>query len=306
MKREKRLIEQRTNDSWNYELYEIEAGERYVVIDSYLLEEETVVIPEEVDGVKVKEIGSYAFRGKKIKEVMVPKTVDTIGSHAFYDCRSLEKLFITDELVEVADGAFKNCRSLAWIEIAMTKERYTCLKNLLSEMNQKINCYIHRPFGDVKLVFPAYLHNYQENTMARVINQETYGAGAHYRETITKDGILYQEYDKYFYLASNVDEMEALYGIALARLEYPYELREEKKQKYETFIKENWIPMLEWLLKTGQVEYIKWLGDYEGTSQEDMKTLLDFLQAKEEIELLSEMMRKNQNRFGQKKKSFLL
>lgn len=306
MKRGNLSIESRVNDEWRYQICENAQIGNYVKIELYLLEEDSVIVPSQVDGIEVKEIGEYAFKGKKIKEVKLPKTIDTIGSHAFYDCRLLEKIFITDYLTEVADGAFKNCRSLSFIDITMIQERYTCLKNLLSEMNQRVTCYMHRKIADVKLVFPAYLHNYQENTMARIINQETYGAGAHYRETITKDGILYQEYDKHFYLASNVDEKEALYGIALSRLEYPYELREATKVKYETFIKENWTAILDWLLKTEQIEEIKWLGRYEEIGQEEMKEMLEFLQSKEEIELLSEMMGINQERFGKKKKSFLL
>lgn len=291
---------------FEYTVHTKDGKEPYISITKYLVEQEEVHIPEKVQDILVKEIGRYAFRGMKIKKVQLPKTVDTIGSHAFYDCRELKEIFITDYLVEVEDGAFKNCRSLSFIDITMFQERYTCLKNLLSEMNQRMVCYVRRKSGDVKLVFPAYTHNYQENTMARMINQETYGAGAHYRETITRDGILYQEYDKHFYLASNVDEKEALYGIALSRLQYPYELREETKVKYETFIKENWIAILDWLLKTEQIEEIKWLGRYEGIGQEEMKEMLEFLQSKEEIELLSEMMGINQERFGKKKKLFTL
>ncbi len=306
MRRGNLSVESRMNEDWQYQICEHSQIGHFIKIDCYLSEEDSVIVPSQIDGLDVKEIGKYAFKGKKIKEVKLPPTVDTIGSHAFYDCRLLEKIFITDYLIEVADGAFKNCRSLSLIHITMLQERYTCLKNLLSEMSQRVTCYMSRKAGDVKLVFPAYLHNYQENTMARMINQETYGAGAHYRETITRDGILYQEYDKHFYLASNVDEKEALYGIALSRLEYPYALREENKIKYENFVKENWIAIIEWLLKTEQVEEIKWLGRYEEIGQEEMKEMLEFLQSKEEIELLSEMMGINQERFGKKKKSFTL
>lgn len=291
---------------FTYVVCENEGKEPYVIITNCDSEEERIEVPECFHGIPVKEIGKYAFHGKHMKKVQLPKTVDTVGSHAFYDCRQLEEITISDYLVEVGDGAFKNCRMLNVIEIYVFQERYTCLKNLLSEMNQQIICKLHRKKEEVELLFPSYLHNYQENTMARIINQETYGAGAHYREAITKDGIVYKEYDSRFYLATNVEKEEVLYGIALLRLCYPCELGEPYKEQYVTFLKEHWIPMIQWLLKTEQKEKIKWLGQYEGTSKEDMKVLLEQLQQAEEIELLSEMMQMNQQRFGQKKKSFAL
>lgn len=277
-----------------------------VCITKYELEEEEVIIPENIDQKPVVEIGKYAFHGKQIKKVELPNSIDTIGSHAFYDCRQLQEITISDFLVEVADGAFKNCRNLHTMNIHILQERYTCLKNLLSELNQQMLCRFYKREQEVELVFPSYLHNYQENTMARIINQETYGAGAHYRETITKNGVLYKEYDSRFSFAKNVDEAETLYAIVLARLAFPYELGVEAKQQYQMFLKEHFHAIIQWMIKAEEWERLQWLAQYEETNEEQVKEILLQLQQVDAIELVSKLMQVNQQRFGQKKKTFSL
>lgn len=277
-----------------------------ICITKYELEEEEVIIPECIDQKQVVEIGNYAFHGKQIKKVVLPHSLDTIGSHAFYDCRQLKEITFSDFLVEVADGAFKNCRNLHIMNIHILQERYTCLKNLLSELNQQMLCRLYKRDQEVELVFPAYAHNYQENTMARIINQETYGAGAHYRETITKNGILYKEYDSRFSFAKNVDETETLYAIVLSRLAFPYELGVEANKQYQMFLKEQYKKIVQWLIQTKQLERIQWLAQYEETTQEQIKEMLLQLQQADAIELVSKVMQVNQQRFGQKKKTFSL
>lgn len=303
------MMKREENRKWKESgCWKYEEKENTISIIEYLGEEEVVRVPEAIDEKEIKEVGKYAFYKKNIKELSLPKTVDTIGSHMCYECRQLEKIEISDYLVEIGDGAFKNCRQLSEIEIFIYQRRYTCLKNLLSEMSQQVLCKFHDKERYMELVFPAYTHNYQENTMARIINQETYGAGAHYREAITKEKILYKEYDSRFYLAENVEQIEALYEIALARLRYPVELLEKDKERYVSFLKKNWVSLLQWLLKAQRSEVILWLGNYEEITEEQMKQLLNLLQQEEEIELLSQLMEVNQRRFSSsnKKKSFVL
>ena len=54
-----------------------------IVIDGYLGNEKTVVVPESIDGHPVKSIGSHAFDNSMIKEITIPKSVESVSS-AFY------------------------------------------------------------------------------------------------------------------------------------------------------------------------------------------------------------------------------
>lgn len=267
---------------------------------------EPLEVPEVKDGIIVGTIGKYAFHGKMIKNIVIPKTVDKIEAHAFYDCRELETISISDCLDDIGDGAFKNCRSLQEIELFLYENHYTCLKNLLSEMDQQICCTLHMDGKKIQLLFPSYIHNYRENTMARLVNQETYGSGAHYRETVTKDGILYQEYDSHFYLACNVEQEEVPFRIALFRLAYPYELKDKSKEQYEKYLMEHWEKVCQWLVEQKEREWILWLCEYEVIDASKVKYLLNVLQQNDEIELVAEGMAIDKKRFGQRKKTFSL
>lgn len=289
---------------WKLEIRK-DGAENYCLIEG-VSSTERLEVPEEKDGIVVRTIGKYAFHGKRVTNIVIPKTVEKIEAHAFYDCRKLEKISISDYLDDIGDGAFKNCRSLQEIELFLYENHYTCLKNLLSEMDQQICCTLHINGIKVKLLFPAYMHNYQENTMARLVNQETYGSGVHYRETITKDGILYQEYDSHFYLACHVEQEEVPVWIALFRLAYPYELKEKAKEQYEKYLVEHWETVCQWLVEKKEREWILWLCEYEAMDAGKVKYLLNVLQQKNEIELLAEVMAIDKKRFGQRKKTFSL
>ena len=82
-----------------------------------------IVIPSEIDGLPVKEIGSYAFDGcSGITSVYVPGSVELIGQRAFRDCTSLESVTLCDGLLRIRGYAFEGCTSLTSIVIPSTVE----------------------------------------------------------------------------------------------------------------------------------------------------------------------------------------
>ena len=54
---------------------------------------------------------------KKVKKFIVPPTVDTIDSFAFYDCVSLQHIEMPSSVVSIGSEAFRNCSSLISIEL---------------------------------------------------------------------------------------------------------------------------------------------------------------------------------------------
>jgi hypothetical protein len=87
-----------------------------------------VVIPEEIDGVPVENIGYAVKNGvqsdmgvfetcKSLKSVTLPGTIKKIGDAAFLSCRYLENVVISEGTEEISATSFKNCMSLKRIEI---------------------------------------------------------------------------------------------------------------------------------------------------------------------------------------------
>ncbi len=65
-------------------------------------------IPEEIDGVEVVEIGERAFEyGAAYDKIVVPASIQRIGTRAFYHCISLQSLELSEGLEEIGYAAFE-------------------------------------------------------------------------------------------------------------------------------------------------------------------------------------------------------
>lgn len=88
----------------------------------YFGEDETVVIPSEIDGYTVTQLGESTFDNDYsdysfIKSIVIPDTVKYIGEYAFYYCSELESVTIPSSVVWIDYSAFCGCSSLESIEI---------------------------------------------------------------------------------------------------------------------------------------------------------------------------------------------
>ena len=72
------------------------------------------IIPEEIDGVPVGEIGINAFYEKtRLHTVKIPSSVHTIGDYAFYGCEKLETAEIPETVTYIGKDIFKRTAWLA-------------------------------------------------------------------------------------------------------------------------------------------------------------------------------------------------
>ena len=102
-----------------------------------------VLLPDEIDGAPVTALGRYVLSGRapdlsgrdtfsvrvtcggplpvheadSIRAVTLPKHARTVGSYAFYNCRSLEELTMTDSVSAFDGGSLMNCLSLHRIRL---------------------------------------------------------------------------------------------------------------------------------------------------------------------------------------------
>ncbi len=78
-----------------------------VVISKYKGSASEVVVPGEIDGIKVTEVGDKAFAGcKRIKSVKLPEGLTAIGEDAFYNCKNLKTVSLPDSVESIGAGAF--------------------------------------------------------------------------------------------------------------------------------------------------------------------------------------------------------
>ena len=73
----------------------------------------SIVIPDTVDT-----IGTYAFKNcSSLESIQIPDAVTVIPMYAFYGCSSLESITLSDNVHTIAKAAFENCSALSRIEI---------------------------------------------------------------------------------------------------------------------------------------------------------------------------------------------
>ena len=78
----------------------------------------SMTIPSYIDGRRVTEIGSSAFKKRgTLRSVTIPKTVETVGREAFADCTSLCTLTIQNGVSCLGYLAFSGCTSLTSVTI---------------------------------------------------------------------------------------------------------------------------------------------------------------------------------------------
>lgn len=97
--------------------YVVENG----VVINYVGNEETIQVPEYINGVKIIAIGESAFKGNKnLREIALPDSVNRIGDSAFENCYELKKIQLSDQLEQIGDYSFSGCVSLMEINIPGT------------------------------------------------------------------------------------------------------------------------------------------------------------------------------------------
>ena len=66
---------------------------------------------------QLTQIGSYAFKGTGIQQLILPNGLETIGTNAFENCTQLTSVEIPDSVASIGDGAFDGCLALTNIQV---------------------------------------------------------------------------------------------------------------------------------------------------------------------------------------------
>lgn len=115
-----------------------------VIIKTYLGRDGEVVIPYEIEGKKVVEIGEYSFNGQKrlispeegfedhpnkkhnnrIRKIYIPSTVRIIGENAFGNIENLKEVVFSEGVRTINSYAFSNCPNLRNIDLPDSLENF--------------------------------------------------------------------------------------------------------------------------------------------------------------------------------------
>ena len=184
------------------------------------------------DGALAELAGAYITR------VTLPRSVKKIGNFAFYNATELAELELGSGIETLGSDAFMNCRSLSRLLLHADPGQKTGLRLLLAQLSSDLEVSLSGENGVwAKLLFPEYYESYDEIAPAHIFGRNIVGEGFRARQSFREGVLDFAQYDKIFPQAC-VDESEATLGrLALDRVRYAAELSETPRRLYEEYLK---------------------------------------------------------------------
>lgn len=224
-----------------------------------------IEIPEQLEGHRVTELGSYVFSahmdeaafqrgieqgrirgaqcgsaalaGSALQEVILPSSIQRIGKYCFYNCANLEKLTFGGGLQDWGAGAFTGVHHVKMLTVTADAQGKTSLKQVLDELHEEISVqYFDEQDREARLIFPEYFEEGIENTPARILEEKIHGSGMMYRNCIKERKLDFRQYDTLFEHAGFLESGKMTMRLAVGRLRYPVELSEHARQQYEAYV----------------------------------------------------------------------
>lgn len=86
----------------------------------------------------IESVGAYAFYGcKDINSVQISEGITKIGECAFYGCENLAEITVPQSIIKIEDGAFSNCNKLSVVSVSPNNTYYKNLAGALVEVDTK-------------------------------------------------------------------------------------------------------------------------------------------------------------------------
>lgn len=122
--------------------------------------------------------------GNFVEEIILPDSLQVIGSCAFYNCRRLRRLSVGAGDLTVGSDVFLNCFALADLLVRAAPEEKTGLFALVNNITEAVRALFWLP-GEARpragLWYPAYWEDVEESP-AHILLHTFSGQGYHYRQ----------------------------------------------------------------------------------------------------------------------------
>ena len=244
---------------FTYEKQIARDGSEYIEITGLQSRQSRVSVPDALEGLPVRSIGSHAFAERSfLRELIVPASVKTLRSFAFYACHNLERLSLCDTTDDYYDGVIRQCTGLRQITIEGSGENFILMKQMLADVDMALRFRLLLGGKEIRLTFPEYVSEAREDTMARAIHFSTWGSGIAYRECVTKKNIDLTGYDRLLPRLTD-DDFESAAEIALDRLMFPEGLLAPAEKQYRDFVRERPARVLKLLIEQEDVQAVSFL-----------------------------------------------
>lgn len=294
-----------------------------------------VVVPAEIRGLPVTEIGTYCFAenghldgkvyeteeygeparlaeqcGRFLTSAWLPDTVRQVDGYAFYNCRKLASLSVAATLTEIGNDTFMNCTNLHTLDLRGSVREKSALQQLLAQITWQVEVFFLTEEGkpQAALYFPEYSEYYDLIGPAHIFELLVQGEGFRARHCFAEGIFKLNEYDGIFDQAC-VDESETtLCRFALDRLQYPVDLRPDARDTYHRYLKDHVLAAAKDLLfsetrnSEEQMEAIRQMAEEKILDAASMDALIAWSVEREKAEVTAALMKEKRKYFSVSKK----
>lgn len=229
-----------------------------------------VVIPDKIEDSPVTEIGAYCFSdterlpeygvkettylgqdfddasyrpiaGSVLETLDLPDQITEIQDLAFYNCRQLRRLQVGKETKRIGSDIFMNCRSLKTIEIRCGVGEASGVAAMLQQLSSEIVVHFlgNTKEAEAKLLYPEYTESYDEIAPAHIFGRNITGEGFRARQLFDDGVVQLERYDGMLDKLAAEENGQTVGRLSLFRLLYPVALRKERREEYEKQLRLN-------------------------------------------------------------------
>lgn len=243
-----------------------------------------VILPAELLGRPVTELGPHAFSpdrpetagiavrvscaggvlrqadNRALTDVTLPRTLRRVGDYAFYNCTGLHTLRLWENGIRWGGAALMNCAELYNLFLRRTGADFGTLRYFADELTRELDVTVtDDQGGELRLIFPEYLENYEENAPAHHFDYVLTGAGYPYHHCFRGDSFSPLDFDGLWetFLRTEHDDGAAL-RLSWWRLRRPLGLERPAAARYLAYLAAHADAVLAWLLERRDGAGLKW------------------------------------------------
>lgn len=178
------------------------------------------------------------LNGRYLEEIILPDCLEVLHNAAFYNCRKLHTLGLSQKITAIGSDVFTNCSSLTRLLYQGSDKEAQSLSLILGRLEMNLEVLFPGPSGILSgIFFPEYYEWLDEVTPAHLFSRSIHGEGFRMRKCFKDHRLDYGKYDACFENATKTESARTLCHTALLRLLWPESLSPEAKGLYKEALK---------------------------------------------------------------------
>ena len=213
------------------------------------------------------------LKGKLLKELCLPPSLEKVGAYAFYNCENMKKLEVYSTTLDWGTGVFTGCGRIESVTLHVDESRKSCMKEILSELRQTLSVtYLGKQ--EARLIFSEFFEEAVENTPARILVTNTHGCGKQYRNAFVNTQFQFREYDSLFPYVQVQESEELAARVARGRLLYPCQLSDRYSEMYQSYLREHCVAAACQAINRENGEELRWLTEHISFDSRQMEQVI--------------------------------